>query len=110
MGNARPRPERLSDKLRQIRLSLGLSQTDMLRRLDAEDLIAYNQISGYETGLREPPLQILLQYARAAGVPTEVLIDDDLDLPEKLPGTTDHEEIRRQFAAHRKRAAKSKAR
>jgi hypothetical protein len=53
---------------------------------------------------------ILLQYARGAGVPTEVLIDDELDLPEKLPGPTDHAEIRRTFAARRRRAAKTKAR
>jgi transcriptional regulator with XRE-family HTH domain len=103
MGNARPRPERLGEKLRQIRLSLGLSQSDMLRRLDAEELIAYSQISGYETGQREPSLQILLRYARVACVPTEVLIDDDLDLPKTLPGPTDHEEIRRKFAHSRKR-------
>jgi len=103
MGNARPRPERLGEKLRRIRLSLGLSQSEMLRRLDAEDLIAYSQISGYETGQREPYLQILLRYARVAGVPTEVLIDDELDLPEKLPGPTDHEEIKRKFAARRRR-------
>ena len=97
MGNARPRPERLGEKLRQIRLSLGLSQSELLRRLDAEDLIAYSQISGYETGQREPSLQILLRYARVACVPTEVLIDDELDLPAKLPGPTNHEEIKRQF-------------
>lgn len=85
MGYVRPRPERLGEKLRQIRDALGLSQTEMLKRLEAEDLIAYNQISQYETGRREPPLTILLQYARAANISTDVLIDDDLDLPEKLP-------------------------
>jgi hypothetical protein len=75
----------------------------MLRRLDAEDLIVYSQISGYEVGQREPSLLILLRYARVAGVPTEVLIDDELDLPDKLPGTTDHEQIRRKFASRGKR-------
>lgn len=103
MGNARPRPERLGEKLRQIRLSLGLSQTELLRRLDAEDLIAYSQISGYETGQREPSLLILLRYARLAGVPTEVIIDDELDLPHKLPGPTDHQDIKRKFSPRRKR-------
>lgn len=102
MGNVRQRPERLGEKLRQIRLTLGLSQSELLRRLDAEDLIAYNQISGYETGQREPPLQILLRYARLASVPTEVLIDDELDLPEDLPGPTHHEEMKRKFASRRK--------
>ncbi len=90
MGNVRRRPERLGEKLRQIRESLELSQSEMLRKLEAEDLITYPQISGYESGKREPPLQILLQYARAAGVCLEVIVDDDLDLPAKLPSKPKH--------------------
>jgi transcriptional regulator with XRE-family HTH domain len=85
MGSTRLRQKRLAEKLLQIRLSLELSQSEMLRRLDAEDLITYHQISGYETGRREPPLLILLRYARVAGVSTDVLIDDELDLLAKLP-------------------------
>jgi transcriptional regulator with XRE-family HTH domain len=103
MGYARPKPERLAEKLRQVRVSLGLSQTEMLKRLGAEDLIAYHRISEFESGKREPTLLVLLQYARTAGIPTEVLIDDDLDLPNRLPGTTDHQEIKRKFASRRKR-------
>ena len=104
MGNARQKPERLPEKLRQVRLSLGLSQTELVRRLDAEDLLAYSQISEFETGRREPSLLVLLRYARLASVPTEVLIDDELELPEKLPGPTNHEEIKHQFSPrHRKR-------
>lgn len=86
MGNVRWKPECLGEKLRQIRLTLGLSQSEMLRRLDAEDIITYHQISGYESGKREPSLLILLQYARAAGVSMETLADDELDLPKGLPG------------------------
>lgn len=89
-GRARVRQERLADKLRRIRLELGLSQTEMLKRLGVEDLIVYNQISRYETGDREPPLRILLEYARVAGVCTDVLINDDLDLPAKLPAKPKH--------------------
>jgi transcriptional regulator with XRE-family HTH domain len=81
----RIRQERLAEKLLQIRLALGLSQTEMLYRLGAENLIVYNQISRYETGSHEPPLRILLAYARAAGVYVDFLIDDELDLPAKLP-------------------------
>ena len=110
MGSARPRPARLADKLLQIRNALGLSQTEMLRHLQAEDQIDYTTISKYELGKNEPPLTILLQYARVAGVPVEVLIDDELDLPDKLPGPTNHDEIRRTFASRRKRATKTKAR
>ena len=81
----RRKPERLADKLRQIRLAFGLSQSEMLKRLEADELIAYNEISKYELGLREPTLLVLLQYARAAGIIVDVLIDDELDLPAKLP-------------------------
>ena len=85
MGSTRLKQKHLAGKLLQIRLSFGLSQSEMLRKLDAEDLITYHQISGFETGRREPPLLILLKYARVARVSTDVLIDDDLDLPDRLP-------------------------
>lgn len=103
MGNARPKPHRLADKLRQIRLSLGLSQAEIHRRLGVEDLISNTHISRYESGLREPPLEILLQYARLAAVNTEALIDDSLDLPDRLPDTTNHEEIKRKYSPRRKK-------
>ena len=90
MGAARQKPKRLAEKLLQIRLSLGLSQSEMLKRLEAENLIVYNQISRYETGSREPSLLILLRYARVANVIADVLIDDELDLPAKLPAKPKH--------------------
>ena len=102
MGNARPKPERLAEKLQRIRLALELSQTEVLRRLGLEDVIQYARISEYETGIREPSLMTLLQYARLAGVHMEVLVDDELDLPERLPGPTNHEEIKRKFKSRRK--------
>ena len=90
MGNPRPKPERLAEKLLLIRTALGLSQTEMLRRLGLEDSMKYTRISEYELGIREPSLMTLLQYARAAGVCVDVLIDDEMDLPEKLPNTPKH--------------------
>ncbi len=84
MGNARPRPARLAEKLLQIRLALGLSQTEMLKRLGLEGM-QYARISEYEQGIREPSLIVLLQYSRAAGIHMEVLADDELDLPTRLP-------------------------
>ena len=82
----RHRPERLGEKLLEIRNALGLSQTELLRRLEADEDLAYPRISEYESGKREPPLWILLAYARAAGVHLEDIVDDDMDLPNKLPG------------------------
>jgi transcriptional regulator with XRE-family HTH domain len=95
MGNIRPRPQRLSEKLRQIRNALGLSQPGMLRRLGVEDQIDYTMISKYELDKNEPPLEILLQYARAAGVHVEDIIDDELDLPSKLPGNVRYQGLKR---------------
>jgi transcriptional regulator with XRE-family HTH domain len=86
----RLRQYRLAEKLLKIRQTLGLSQTEMLYRLGVEDIITYHQISRYETGTREPPLKILLEYARAAGVCMDVLVDDELDLPTKLPSKPKH--------------------
>jgi len=87
---ARERPGRLSEKLLTIRQALGLSQTELLRRLGAEDRMAYNRISEFESGKGEPSLIILLEYARVAGVCVDVLIDDRLDLPAKLPAKPKH--------------------
>ena len=82
---SRPRPARLPSKLLGIRLALGLSQNEMLVRLELKDRQKRGAISGYELGTIEPPLPTILQYARAAGISTDVLIDDELDLPDKLP-------------------------
>jgi transcriptional regulator with XRE-family HTH domain len=92
---ARPRPDRLAEKLSQIRTVLGLSQTEMLYRLGVEEQIVYNNISKYETGKNEPPLPILLQYARAANVYIDALVDDELDLPARLPSAKKSEGVRR---------------
>ena len=86
MGNPRPRPIRLAEKLLNIRLALGLSQSEMLRRLGIEGQVNYTQISEYERDKREPTLMVLLEYARVAGVYLEDLVDDELDLPARLPG------------------------
>lgn len=84
---ARIRPGRLPEKLLQIRVALGLSQSELLRRLGLEEQMDYRRISEFERGTTEPHLSVLLQYARVAGVHMEDIVDDELDLPMKLPGT-----------------------
>lgn len=80
------RPKNLGRKLRQIRMALGLSQSDMLRHLGMEGSFQTARISEYESGAREPSLWVLLAYARVARVHLESLIDDEASLPEKIPG------------------------
>jgi transcriptional regulator with XRE-family HTH domain len=86
----RRQQKRLAEKLLQVRLALDLSQNEILRRLGAEEDLYRTNISNYELGDREPPLYILLGYARLAGVCVDVLIDDELDLPNKLPSKPKH--------------------
>jgi transcriptional regulator with XRE-family HTH domain len=85
MGSSpREKPARLAEKLTHIRRVLNLSQDEMVRRLSLEDQLTREEISKYERGLRVPSLLTLLKYARAAGLIVDDLIDDDLELPNKL--------------------------
>jgi transcriptional regulator with XRE-family HTH domain len=94
MGRAaRLRSVRLAEKLREIRAALELSQNEIIRRMGLEDVIYQSNVSGYESGEREPPLPILLKYARIAGVCLDALVDDELDLPAKLPSKPKHKSI-----------------
>lgn len=81
---SRPRPQKLGAKLRQIRENLELSQGQMLKALGLDETHHASAISGYELGRQEPSLLTLLAYAKIAGVSTDVLIDDELALPEHL--------------------------
>ena len=85
---ARLKPKHLAQKLIQIRTALGLSQNELIKELQVD--LTQNRISEYETGKGEPPLPVLLRYARVAGVCVEVLIDDALNLPTKLPAKPKH--------------------
>jgi transcriptional regulator with XRE-family HTH domain len=64
----------------QIRRSLGVSQGELVRQLGVQALIEHTTISKYELNKNEPPLIILLAYARLAGIPVEQIIDDELEL------------------------------
>lgn len=107
MGRAsRPRPLRLAEKLLRVRTALGFSQNGMIRRLGFVEEITQDYISAYERGVREPPLPVLLQYARAANVLVEVLIDDELDLPELIPPADRSEGVRRHEPPRPKKSKK----
>ena len=62
-----------------------------------------NRPGGRELDQLEPPLPVLLQYARAAGVHMEDIVDDELDLPPKLPGNVRYQGLKRSSKSRRKR-------
>jgi transcriptional regulator with XRE-family HTH domain len=101
----RMKPKRLPEKLRQIRERLGLSQNGLIRQMGFEEVLVQASISGYESGTREPPLPVLLQYSEISGVWVNSIIDDDVDMPEKLPANPKSEGIKRTGS---KKVAKAK--
>jgi transcriptional regulator with XRE-family HTH domain len=99
----RQKPERLAEKLLTIRNALGLSQTEVVKQLNVEGMIVGSQISEFESGKREPSLIVLLQYARLAGIHVEDIIDDEADLPVRLPGMVKHVRLKPALSSNKKR-------
>lgn len=95
MGRNKPlnyMPRRLGIKLRHIREALGLTQEEMLKRLDLPLVITQSTLSAYERNAKLPPYFVLTAYADVANIWIDVLVRDALDLPTKLPsrGKTRH--------------------
>lgn len=94
MGRGRrPRPEKLQEKLGEIRMRLAITQDEMAKRLilyGAEETVSSGYIADFETGKREPSLLAILAYAKLLRISTDILIDDELDLPKKLPSKPKH--------------------
>ncbi len=103
---SRPKPQRLAEKLLQIRMAYDLSQNGMIRRLGLTDELVQADVSAFELGTREPSLPHLLRYARTAGMTVDVLIDDELDLPKKLASDPAHGMVKA-LAAQRKKRRRS---
>jgi transcriptional regulator with XRE-family HTH domain len=97
------KPHRLGEKLLYIRHALGLSQNGILRRLGLSDELSQAEWSAYERGVRIPSLPVVLLVARLAGVWMDALVDDELDLPDKLPAKPRSEGVRRPPRSPRKR-------
>jgi transcriptional regulator with XRE-family HTH domain len=96
MGKGRrERPSRLGEKLTEIRRQFALSQNGILQHLGLSNKLTREEISAYERGVREPSLLTLLRYAQAAGVYVDVLIDDEVDLPNKIPSRVKREGVKR---------------
>ena len=83
MGRSRQaRPQRLAEKLKEVRLRLGDSQSQMFARLKHVNVpLHVGYIGSYETGEKVPSILVLLEYARITGIAMEYFADDKLDLP-----------------------------
>ena len=66
----------------------------MLNRLGLEDILERDRISKYERGTLDPPWFVLIAYAELANIWLEVLVKDDLELPEELPAKIKSEGVK----------------
>jgi transcriptional regulator with XRE-family HTH domain len=82
MGRAhRSRPDRLGEKLLLIRFRLGLTQSELIKKLAVKSEPLYpSSISLFESGGREPSLPVLLAYSDLSGWTINELADDKVDL------------------------------
>lgn len=97
MGRASRRrymPARLGEKFLQIRTALDLTQESMLARLELPTKITQSNISAYERGMKEPPIFVIMKYAHVANVWIDVLVEDSLDLPSRIPSSRKHKGVR----------------
>ena len=74
-------PRKLGSKLKAIRLHLGYTLEQMAEAVGKRGRSRRTRVYEWEAGTRQPDFPALLAYARLAGVSTDVLIDDGLDLP-----------------------------
>jgi transcriptional regulator with XRE-family HTH domain len=101
---ARRRPRRLAEKLLKVRNAFGDSQNGLIRRLGLSDELTQSDLSAFERGTREPPLDVLLRYSELARVWVNALIDDAVDLPEKIPGDKMQGGVRRMIPNRKARS------
>jgi hypothetical protein len=109
--NPRQQPARLAAKLLFIRTRiLGLSQNEMIRRLGFGGELIQSHISAFEQEneklRREPPLSVVLQYARVAKTTVENLIDDNVPVDALIGGATSKPKKRKRVPSSSPKAAK----
>ena len=96
MGRGRRNlPVQMPRKLETIRTQLGFNLEEMIAAINKKMLVGgcpdvkifRSHILEFEKGSREPQLPVLLAYAQIANIYVDVLINDDLEIPEKLPAS-----------------------
>jgi len=85
----------MGEKLLTIRRALELSQNGIIRRLGLADELTQAEWSAYERGVRNPSLPVLLIISELAGVWMDVLVNDNLDLPESIPASPKSQGVKR---------------
>jgi transcriptional regulator with XRE-family HTH domain len=73
--------QRFGEKLRTLRLRRGLTLTALAQAIG---YAAHGYISELETGKKLPTVELVLGVARLFNVTTDVLLRDELELPEQM--------------------------
>ena len=83
---------RLGHKLQKIHDYLGLTNGELLVKINPDETDATNRsrISDYENEVREPSLVEVLNYARLVGIRIEILLESELNLPDEIANCPDN--------------------
>lgn len=76
----------LADRIRAAREALGVSQSELGRRMDLPDEVASSRVNRYEKGRHTPDIETAERLAKALGLPLPALLSRDDDLAELIAG------------------------
>jgi len=75
----------LGDRIKHLRISMGLTQMQMSERLH----ISKSMASSYETGIRLPSYEVLIKFAKLFGVTTDYLLGFNMAKTIDVTGLSD---------------------
>jgi hypothetical protein len=85
-------PKYLGVKLRKVREGFKYTLAEMTRELQGKgcEKLRPHYVGEFERGKRIPSHLVLLAYSKLSDLSINLFVDDDMDLPKRLPNRPKH--------------------